>query len=65
MLKNKKLHFELLIQSQKIKRLSLELLTLSQNKKILRVTNSIVELFLFQFRVTNSKLKNEKLSLSY
>ena len=38
------LHFVLLTRSQKI-------------KKLLRVTNSIVELFLFHFRVTNSKLK--------
>ena len=30
-------------------------------KNLLRVTNSIVELFLFHFRVTNSKVKNKKL----
>ena len=49
-LKNKKLHFKLLTQSQKL-------------KKFILVTNSIDELSLFHFRVTNSKLKNKKLQL--
>ena len=59
---NFKLNFELPTQSFKIYFSTVELLTRSQKtKKLLRVTNSIVELFLFHFRVTNLKLKNKKL----
>ena len=51
-LKNKKLYFELLTPSQKI-------------QKEPRVTNLAVELFLFPFRVTNSKLGNINFTSSY
>ena len=48
MLKNKKLHFELLTEVKK-------------SKNLLRFTNSMVALFLFNFWVINSKLNNKKL----
>ena len=52
-LKNKISNFELLTQSQKIK------------KNLLRVTNLIVKLFLFHFRVIKPKLKNKNFTSGY
>ena len=52
-LKNKISNFELLTQSQKIK------------KNLLRVTNLIVKHFLFHFRVIKPKLKNKNFTSCY
>ena len=51
MLKNKKFCFKLLTRSRKIK-------SYTKKKFLLQVINSKVKLFLFHFRVTNSKFKN-------
>ena len=60
--KNKKQPLELLTRSQKIKNFpSSYKLEVEKYKISLRVTNSMVKLLFFRFRVTNSRLKNKKL----
>ena len=61
-LKNAKLHFKLQIRSRKIKSYTLSyLLKVEKYLNSLQVTNSVVKLLCFCFRVTKSRLKNRKM----